>query len=107
MFYSRSYPTYILFYYISQQILKILEINDDIKIVFTKYASHVLEPIYPYIKKLLNIQFDIKFNYNCNLLEYLICCKINKMNSVILEEKKGRLIYVNTIKNLIQSGKYR
>lgn len=107
LFYSRPYPTYVLFNYISQQILNILEINSNIEIIYTNYASHTLEPIFPVVKKTLNIQFDIKFNYECNLIEYLICCKTYGIKNIILEEKKGRKIYVDYIKKIIQDKLYR
>ena len=107
LFYSRSYPTYIFFNYISQEILNILEIINDIKIVWTNYASHTLEPIYPAVKKILNIQFNIEFNYKCNIIEYLVCCKIHNINYIILEEKKGRKIYVDFVKKIIDEKKYR
>lgn len=107
LFYSRSYPTYMFFNYISQEILRMLEITENIPIVWTNYASHTTEPILPMVKKVLNIQFNIKFNYECNLLEYLVCCKAHNVNSIVLEEKKGRKIYVDFIKKIINEKKYR
>jgi hypothetical protein len=82
-------------------------ISDDIKIIYTNYANNTLEPILPSVKKILNVEFDIEFNYKCNLIEYLICCKMNNVNTIILEEKKGNKIYVDCLKKIIQTGKYR
>lgn len=108
LFYSRSYPTYILFHYISEQILRILNINDNIKPVWSSYAVHTLEPIYPNVKKYLELQFDIpQFNFKCNLLEYLICCKLNNTRSLcLINRRKGRE-FCKSILEIISEGKYR
>lgn len=85
LFYSRSYPTYVLFHYISTQILSLINIDDKIEPIWSSYASHVLEPIYPNVKKYLKLKFEPqRFNFKCNILEYLICCKLNKTNSLLL-----------------------
>ena len=76
LFYSRSYPTYHFFNYISQNILNILKINNILKPLYSSYANHTLEPIYNYIKLYLNLQFEVnKFNYKANIIEYLLICK--------------------------------
>jgi hypothetical protein len=107
LFYSRSYPTYVLFHYIAQQILNKLNINELINPIYTSYANHTTEPIFQQVKYVLNIQFDFKLNYGCNLTEYLICCKINNVNSIVLENKKKGKIYVEKILEIIKNNKYR
>lgn len=109
LFYSRSYPTYILFHYISSEILKILNINDIIKPIWSSYASHCLEPIYPNIKKYLELKFELpQFNLKCNIIEYLICCKLNNTNSLNLKNRhdEGRK-HCKSIQEIISSKKYR
>lgn len=109
LFYSRSYPTYILFHYITERILKMININDVIKPIWSSYASHTLEPIYPNVKKYLELEFDIpQFNFRCNLLEYLICCKKNNTNSLCLKNRhEDGKKHCNSIIEIISEGKYR
>ena len=107
LFYSRSYPTYILFHFITQKILEKIKINDIIKTKWSAYAKHCSDIIFPNVKKYLNIQFDIDFNYNCNILEYIICCKKYKINSLLLKETKKGKYHSKFIKELILSKKYR
>lgn len=109
LFYSRSYPTYILFHYMAEEILRILNIYDEIQPQYTLYAIHTLEPIYPNVKKYLDLQFNQKsFNFKCNLIEYLICCKINNTNKLLLQERKNEGIqHCRPIKEIIYCGKYR
>tara|TARA_X000001036_G_scaffold438597_1_gene486888 strand:+ start:67 stop:915 length:849 start_codon:yes stop_codon:yes gene_type:complete len=108
LFYSRSYPTYVLFHFISQEILKKISITDVIKPVWSSYAQHCTDIIYPNVKKYLNLEFNIKFNYKCNILEYIICCKKCNTNSFLLlkETKIGR-IHSKCIKELILAKTYR
>lgn len=109
LFYSRSYPTYILFHYVSSQILKILNINDIINPIWSSYASHCLEPIYPNIKKYLELKFDPpQFNFKCNIIEYLICCKSNSTNSLNLKNRRNEeRKHCKSIQEIILSKKYR
>lgn len=107
LFYSRSYPTYILFHFISQKILEKIGLNDIIKPIWSSYAKHCTDFIFPNVKKYLNIQFDIDFNYNCNILEYIICCKKCNTNSLLLKETKIGRQHSKCIKELISSKKYR
>ena len=108
LFYSRSYPTYHLFHYISCEILKILGISEIINRIWSSYATHCTDIIFPNVKKYLNLNFDVKFNYKCNLLEYIICCKKNNTNSLILKNRKrvGRC-HTKDVKELVLSKKYR
>lgn len=52
LFYSRSYPTYILFHFISQKILEKIGLNDIIKPIWSSYAQHCTDLIFPNVKKI-------------------------------------------------------
>ena len=107
LFYSRSYPTYHFFNYISQNILNILNINETLKPLWSSYANHSLEPIYNYVKIYLNLEFEInKFNYNANIIEYLLICKKNNVNNILLNNRHNGKIYSKQILDLIHSKKY-
>ncbi len=101
LFYSRSYPTSILFHYIAQEILKLLNIKDIIKHIPTSYSIHSQQPIYPNVKKYLNLQFNIRFNCGANLLEHLIYFKNNNNSFIKYKSDKQK------IRSIIASGKYR
>jgi hypothetical protein len=107
LFYSRSYPTYHLFYYIAQEILKKIGINDIIKPIWSSYAAHCTDPVLPSVKKFLDLEFEVGFNYGCNLLEYIICCKRNNTNSLLLKETKIGRQHSKDMKEIILSNKYR
>ena len=108
LFYNRSYPTYFVFHHIAQQILNFININDIIYPIFSSYAINNLQPIYPQVKKVLNIKFNIEFNINCNLIEYILCCKKNKVNWLLLSTNKKRGIkYLNDLHEIITIGKFR
>jgi hypothetical protein len=107
LFYSRSYPTYILFHFISQKILEKIGLTDIIKPLWSSYAKHTTEIIFPNVKKYLNLQFNNNFNYKCNNLEYIICCKKCNTNSLVLKERQRGKRHVKCIKEIISSIKYR
>lgn len=107
LFYSRSYPTYHMFHFISQQILEKIYINDIINPIWSSYASHCTDVIFPNVKKYLNLKFDVTLNYDCNILEYIICCKIHNTNSLILKELKIGRRHSKDVKELILSKIYR
>jgi hypothetical protein len=88
LFYSRSYPTYRFFHYISQKILEKLNFKEKISPKWTSYAAHFTEVIFPKVKEYLNLDFDIKFNYRCNIIEYILCCKINNTNCLNLKNRR-------------------
>jgi hypothetical protein len=106
LFYERSYPTFVLFHYISQEILKLVNIYDKTTPCCIIYhGSEIAEKIFPCVKKYLNLEFNIKFTFDCNLLEYIICCKRLKKN--LLYFYKGNTDECNNIINIIASKKYR
>lgn len=107
LFYYRPYPTYILFHFISQKILEKIGLNDIIKPRWSSYAAHFTNVIFPNVKKYLNLKFDVKLNYNCNILEYIICCKKNDTTSLILQERKIGKQHSKDMKEIILSNKYR
>ena len=107
LFYSRSYPTYYLFHFISQKILEIIGIVDIIKPIWSSYAAHCSDVIFTNVKKYLELKFDVNFNYGCNILEYIICCKKHNTNSLLLKEVKIGRCHSKYIKELILSKKYR
>lgn len=108
LFYSRSYPTYNLFHFISQKILEKINITDIIQPVWSSYASAHTELILPNVSKYLNLKFDITFNYRCNILEYIICCKKCNCNNLYLKNRRtaGRN-HVKNILDIISSKKYK
>ena len=75
LFHSRSYPTYLLFHYIAQNILTLLSLNDEIVPLISHYAQFKEELIFPDVIKVLSITFDIKYNYGASLVDYLTICK--------------------------------
>lgn len=88
LFYLRSYPTYRLFHYISQKILGKLNINEQISPIWSSYAAHCTEVIFPKVKEYLNLEFDIKFNFKCNIIEYILYCKIYNTNCLNLKNRR-------------------
>ena len=107
LFYSRSYPTYVLFHYISQKILEKIGISDIIQPVWSSYASARTEVILPNVSKYLNLKFDITFNYRCNILEYIICCKKCNCNNLYLQNRRTACRnHVINIQDIISSKKY-
>ena len=108
LFNHRSYPTYLVFHHISQEILRRIGINEVIEPVWSAYASNRNDIIYPCVKRYLKLEFNVKYNYNCNLTEYIVCCKQQGENSLSLGNRKKREIrHSNAIKDIIASKKYR
>jgi hypothetical protein len=107
LFYSRSYPTYHLFHFLSQKILDKIGISDIIKPIWSSYAVSSLGPILPNVKKYLELNFDLRFNYGCNLLEYIICCQRNNTNILYLQNRKIGRLHSTDVTELISSKKYR
>lgn len=108
LFYSRRYPTYNFFHYIAQSILKLINIDEDINAKWSSYASHFTGIIYPNVQKYLNLDFQVRYNYKCNILEYIICCKKNNTNSLNLKKRRneGRK-HCKDMLMIISSKKYR
>jgi len=107
LFYSRSYPTYIFFHYIVQQILFTIDINEIIQPSFSMFGRETANVLLPNVIKYLNLNFGNKFNLNCNVYEYIICCKKKKINELyLLPRKKGKK-YIMALEEIIKSGKYR
>ena len=106
LFNSRSYPTYIFFHYIAQEILYNININELIKPIWSKFGLENSHPILPVVFKYLKLDFGNNFNYKCNLYEYIICCKKLKVNDLyLINRKKGRT-HINELKQIIESKNY-
>lgn len=89
LFYCRSYPTYMFFFFASNQILKLLHIDDGIyNPRFTGYAHHLEFPIFPRVKDIL----ELKFDNSENIVPYILTCiKLNKDCLVLQNRKSGRI----------------
>lgn len=107
LFHSRSYPSNYFFHHICNKIIQILNIKDKIKIVNNNYFSHTNDIIYPQVKKYLNLNFNIQFNFESNLIEYIICCKNNNVNVLYLKNRKKGKKHCNELLSIINSKKYR
>lgn len=103
LFFSRSYPTYLFFHYLSQEILNLINVKDNIIPKWSQFALEKSEPIYPCVKKYLKLEFCNYFKLKCNLSEYLICCKKNNVNSLILSCEN----HYQSLLKIINSKKYR
>lgn len=91
LFHGKIYPTFHFFYFIAQQICKILGHNTNIKKVFTSYASEHNLVIFPNVKKYLKLEFNNDFSLNCTLKEYLtICKKLNTNELYLLNRYEGK-----------------
>ena len=109
LFYERGYPTYYLFAFIAQKILHLIDINHIISPVYTDYAIHALQPIYPNVIKYLDLNQcfkNLKFKYGGNIFEIIICSKICNTNYLFLKEKYHK-IWCDEIVKIINSKKYR
>lgn len=110
MFYDRQYPTYHLFAFIAQEILKLIEIDDIIIPSYSSYANHILEPIYPNVIKFLELDNSFKslnFNFKCNIIEYIMCCKQCNINKLLLLNRRDGKKHVIEINKIINSNRYR
>lgn len=77
LFNSRSYPTSLFFNYVSIEILKLLNIStQNYKFIDKKFAKNVETIILPYVKKVLQLEFDVfnkeYLNISYNAIDYLL-----------------------------------
>ena len=106
LFYNRSYPTSILFHHMVKQILQILNIDNNIKRIVSNYARDNQNIIYPQVKKILGLQFNIRFNIKCNIIEYIMCCKMNNVKELTIK-RKSQSISIICLHKLIKDKTYR
>jgi hypothetical protein len=104
LFYCRQYPTYNFFFFAAKQILKLLQIDDELdNPVFTGYAAHLDIPIFPNVTDILKLKFD----NSKNIVPYILTCiELNKKQLILQNRKTGRidLQRYNEIRNHIANS---
>lgn len=115
LFHARGYPTGHFFYLMSQEILKIC--NLDFNFPETYSGSFVKKeiPIHPRVIQVLRLNFPYKSSkiiYNYNLVEYYVVCVMLNVEFLIFDQREtdqnGNILdTINILNQVIQSGKYR
>ena len=101
LFHAKIYPTYHLFHFIAQEICKILNIESNIKKIYSAYANPSNQIIFPNVKKYLELDFNIiDFCYNCTLEEYLIICKKFGINELYLFPRRHGKYHIKELENI-------
>lgn len=101
LFHSRWYPTSYFFIYISNEILKLLNIVYEIEFFNNLWALDTQTPLYPNVKKYLQLDFNINYCLNANLIEYIYYMKHE--NFIHLKRRNGRM----NLYKIIKEGKFR
>ena len=108
LFYSRIYPTGTFFYYLSKEILRLIEIYDLYDIQSMLFVNHEI-PIHQKIINVLHLNFPYKSNrlYNYNIIEYYVACKRLDIDSLILDYRGKHKQHVNMLNEIINNKQYK
>jgi hypothetical protein len=101
LFHSRWYPTSYFFIYISNEILKLLNIVYDIEFINNLWALDNQIPLYPNVKKHLQLDFNINYCLNANLIEYIYCMK--QENFINFKKRNDK----TNLYKIIKEGKFK